>query len=114
MNNHIINLGSLSKKEFLISMIRDHLLSYRLLQGLERIGFDTTNFNLYLAENIFALFGFGHSEDEERLFEAFLNWSKEALEIDFSITKPRDMDEFCKEIYHKLKQEKKSRKLKSR
>jgi hypothetical protein len=100
------------KKDFVLLMIRDHLLCYRLLQGLEKIGFDTTNFDLYIGDNIFTLLGFGNSTEEEELFEDFLNWSEKAINIDFSINDREPLDELCREIYRKLKRERKQRKLK--
>lgn len=102
------------KKDFVLLMIRDHLLCYRLLQGLEKIGFDTTNFDLYIGDNIFTLLGFGNSADEEELFEDFLSWSEKAIKIDFSATHQEPLDELCSEIYRKLKREQKLRKLKNR
>jgi len=102
------------KKDFVLSMIRDHLLSYRLLQGLEKIGFDTTNFDLYIGDNIFTLLGFGNSAEEEELFEDFLNWSEKATKMDFSVNERGPLDELCREIYRKLKREQKLRKLKKK
>lgn len=100
------------KKDFMLLMIRDHLLCYRLLQGLEKIGFDTTNFDLYIGDNIFTLLGFGNSTEEEKLFEDFLNWSEKVIKIDFSINDQESLNELCLEIYRKLKREQKLRKLK--
>lgn len=101
------------KKKFVLLMIRDHLLCYRLRQGLEKIGFDTTNFDVYIGDNIFKIFGFGDSTEEEKLFEDFLNWSEKAVKIDFSVCHQEAMDELSREIYRKLKRARKSRKLKN-
>lgn len=107
-----MKIPSPSKKDFFISMIRDHLLCYRLLQGLEKIGFDTTNFDLYIGDNIFTLFGFGSSTEEEKLFEDFLGWSEKVFQMDFSVTDREPLNELCREIYRKLKKEQKLRKQK--
>lgn len=109
-----MKIKSLPKEDFIMSMIRDHLLCYRLLQGLEKIGFDTTNFDLYIGDNIFTLIGFGSSMEEEKLFEDFLNWSEKVLRIDFSVNEQESLTELCGEIYRKLKREQKLRKLKNR
>lgn len=101
-------------KVFIMSMIRDHLLSYRLLQGLEKIGFDTTNFDLRISDNIFSLLGFGNSTEEEKLFENFLNWSEKVTEMEFSIDHQEALDKLCNQIYKKLKQKRKLRKSKKR
>lgn len=100
----------IKKKEFILMMIRDHLLSYRLLQGLEKTGFDTANFDLNIGENIFQLFGFGDSVEEEKLYETFLDWSEEVLEIEFSFIRRHSLDILSKSIYQKLKKEQKLRK----
>lgn len=104
----------LNKKTLITSLIRDHLVCYRLLQGLERIGLDALNFDLYLSETIFTLMGFGSSEEEEKLFEDFLSWSEKALTIPFSGNDREPLNELCSEIYRKLKIEQKLRKLKIR
>ena len=113
--SNTINLklvGIYSKKEFVLLMIRDHLLIYRLLQGLEKIGLDTIGFDLHLGENIFQLFGFGHSAEEEKLYEKFLDWSKEVQEIDLPVIRRDSLDALCRKIYKKLKKEQKLRKRK--
>ncbi|HSH65963.1 MAG TPA: hypothetical protein VLB84_09235 [Bacteroidia bacterium] len=100
------------KKAFIKSMIRDHLLSYRLLHGLEAIGFDITSFDLYLSDNIFSLLGFGDSAEEEELFQDFLQWSERILEVEFSIINQEPMEILVNEIYRRLEKEQKLRKWK--
>ncbi|MBI3519516.1 MAG: hypothetical protein HY062_09200 [Bacteroidetes bacterium] len=104
----------IKKKEFILMMIRDHLLCYRLIQGLEKIGFDTTNFDMNIGENIFQLFGFGDSVEDEKLFETFRGWSEEVLEIEFSFIRRHSLDALSRSIYQKLKKEQKLRKQKKR
>lgn len=104
-----MKVSEVKKKDFIMLMIRDHLLSYRLLQGLEKIGFDTSNFDLHLGENIFHLFGFGDSAEEEKLYEKFLGWSKEVQEIDFTLIERDSLDTLSLNIYKKLKKEQKLR-----
>lgn len=104
----------LSKKDLLLSLLRDHLVSYRLIQGLLKSGLDTLNFDLYIGETIFRLMGFGSSQNEEELFEDFLNWSEKVMNIDFlGEARVEQLNDLLDEIYIKLKKEQKLRKLKN-
>ena len=104
---------SLSEKDLLMTLLRDHLVSYRLVQGLSNIGLDPLHYNLNLGDTIFTLMGFGNSTEEEKLFEEFLNWSEKALVIEFTINEDEELNELCRNIYRKLKTEQKIRKLKN-
>lgn len=105
----------LSKKDLIMSLLRDHLVSYRLVQGLLKAGLDSLNFDLYIGETIFQLMGFGSSEKEEKLFEKFLNWSEKVMSIDFlGEDRSEPLDDLRNEIYRKLKREQKLRKLKKK
>lgn len=105
----------LSKKDLIMSLLRDHLVSYRLVQGLLKAGLDSNNFDLYIAETIFQLMGFGSSEKEEKLFEEFLNWSEKVMSIDFlGEDRSEPLNDLRDEIYRKLKREQKLRKLEKR
>lgn len=105
----------ISKKDLIMSLLRDHLVSYRLIQGLLKTGLDPLNFDLYVSETIFQLMGFGSSEEEEKLFEEFLNWSEKVMNIDFlGEDRIEPLNDLRDEIYRKLKREQKLRKLKKR
>lgn len=101
----------LPSKDLLMSLLRDHLLTYRLVQGLQRIGLDPIHFDIRLGETIFTLMGFGSSDKEERLFEKFLNWSEKVLAIDIELNDQHELDKLCKRIYKKLEQVQKQRKV---
>ena len=106
---------SLSKKDLIKSLLRDHLVSYRLIQGLLKTGLDSLNFDLRIDETLFQLMGFGSSEEEEKLFEEFLNWSEKIMSIDFSEEgRSEALNDLRDEIYRKLKREQKLRKLEKR
>lgn len=100
-------------KDLIKSLLRDHLVAYRLTEGLLRIGLDSLNFDLYLSETIFRLMGFGSSEEDEELFEEFLNWSQKVMNIDFlGEDRVEPLNDLRDEIYRKLKREQKLRRLK--
>lgn len=103
----------ITRKDLLITLLRDHLVSYRLVQGLTKIGLDPLHYNLNLGETIFTIMGFGNSAEEEKLYEEFLNWSEKALLVEFTINEYEPLDELCRDIYRKLKTERKIRKLKN-
>jgi hypothetical protein len=76
---------------------------------------DSNNFDLYMSETIFQLIGFGSSEEEEKLFEEFLNWSEKVMSIDFlGEDRVEPLNDLRDEIYRKLKSEQKLRKIKKR
>lgn len=102
---------SITKKELIMTLLKDHLVYSRLIQGLEKTGLETDHFDLYLSETIFTIMGFRGSEEDEVLFEKFITWSKEVHTINFSNDNKEALDELCKQIYRKLKTEKKYRKL---
>ncbi len=103
----------LSKKELILALLRDHLVSYRLVQGLLKTGLDSLNFDLYTGDIVFQLMGFGSSKKEEKLFEEFLNWSEKIMNIDFlGEDRVEPLNDLRDEIYRKLKSEQKLRKLK--
>lgn len=109
-----MKIRSLSKKDLIMSLLRDHLVSYRLIQGLLKTGLDSLNFDLYTGDIIFQLMGFGSSEKEEKLFEEFLNWSEKVMNIDFlGEDRCEPLNDLRDEIYRKLKKEQKLRKLKT-
>lgn len=102
----------ISKKALIKKLLRDHLVSYRLTQGLDALGLDMSNYDLYVGEIVFSLMGFGDSAEEEKLFEEFLNWSQRVLTIDFSeSTRVTALNELRDDIYWRLKRESKLRKI---
>lgn len=104
----------ISEKDLLMPLLRDHLVSYRLIEGLSNIGLDTLDYSLSLGDTIFAMMGFGSSAEDEKLFEKFLNWSEKVLVIEFTITEDKQLNDLCQDIYRKLKKQQKIRKLKTR
>lgn len=112
-NNFAMKAITIPTEDLIMSLLRDHLVSYRLVQGLLKAGLDTLNFDLYISETIFRLMGFGSSDEEEKLFEEFLNWSEKVMSIDFlSEDRVEPLNDLRDEIYRKLKREQKLRKLK--
>jgi hypothetical protein len=105
---------SITKKALIMSLLRDHLVSYRLVQGLLKTGLNPFYFDLYVSETIFQLMGFGSSKKEEKLFEEFLNWSEKVMNIDFLMEDRCELlNELRDEIYSRLKKEQKLRKVKN-
>lgn len=102
--------SALSKKDLVMSLIKDHLVSYRLIRGLEKTGLEADNFDLFIGETIFALMGFGGSDKEESLYMEFLEWSGEVSKIVFDSNHREPLHDLCREIYKKLKSEQKLRK----
>jgi len=105
-----MKIRSLSKKRLILSLIKDHLVSHRLIQGLEKLGLNALKFDLYISQTIFTLMGFNGSVEDEQLFEEFLELSDKVLTIEFSEDDPEPLNNLTKRLYKKLKAESQLRK----
>jgi hypothetical protein len=75
----------MSKEKMLLSLIKDHLIYARLINGFHAIGLDPHDFYLNLSDTIFRLAGFvGQSEHEEILFSAYLTITEKINTYDVS------------------------------
>jgi hypothetical protein len=95
-----MNLGKLNKKHLIISLIRDDLVIEKLLEGLERLGFDTLDYNLYVSDNIFKLLGFPDDDSSEDDFLHYMEERKKAVHLNIKSLKL--FDDLAKEIYWDL------------
>ncbi|MGQ0829206.1 MAG: hypothetical protein ACT4ON_12530 [Bacteroidota bacterium] len=99
-NNDLIN-----KKEFIISLIRDDLTNIRLVQGIEKLGINCSQYHLHLSEIFFSLIGFKSKEWEERAYDEYLEYSKRVLSIDI-VKHPEKLTAMANTVYDKLMEEK--------
>ncbi len=89
-------------KPVIISLIKDHLLNTRLMDGLSELGFYSDNYHLNLADSIFKLMGIKEGEDE--LFEVYLNWCSKISKTDI-FKNENTLIEYANEIYCVLSME---------
>jgi hypothetical protein len=75
----------MSNEKMLLSLIKDHLIYARLINGFHTIGLDPHDFYLNLSDTIFRLAGFvGRNEHNERLFSAYLTITEKINTYDVS------------------------------
>jgi len=95
----------LKEKNLILSLIKDDLVSTKLLEGLERLGFSVDHYCLNLSDTIFQLMKLEEKKDDDALFEYYLEIRSRVKHIE--ITESRDaLDTMAQEIYSILIQRK--------
>ncbi|MBA3704370.1 MAG: hypothetical protein H0W84_00275 [Bacteroidetes bacterium] len=87
----------MNQENLIISLIKDNLINTRLVNGLDKLGLDASNYSLNLSDTIFKLMEI----DEEELFERYLGWCEEATKRDI-FKHPELLEIYATEIYRKL------------
>lgn len=89
-------------EKIIIRLIRDHLINMKLISGLNKLGLNADDYNLYLGDTIFMLLDLETSEQSDMIFEkVFLGNSEKIIEIDFS-SNTEDLDKLSEMIYKEL------------
>jgi len=88
-------------KAIIISLIKDHLINYKLVSNLSSIGLNADDYFLQLSHTIFTLMGLNQVPASDRLFDKFMEYSRAAIDMDFS-RKDRSLDELSNLIYERL------------
>jgi hypothetical protein len=93
---------NIGEKELVISLIRDCLISFKLISGLNALGLDADHFTPFLGDAIFLLMGFKNHKHSDLIFEnIFLANAEKVRSINFS-SSTEDLDVLSKEIYEAL------------
>ena len=92
---------SRSNKNLIISLIRDNLISTKLINGLNALGMETIHFTLNLSETIFELMEFDKSDKSDKIFEYYLELLDKVNHINISTQQDR-LNELAKNIYRRL------------
>jgi hypothetical protein len=92
----------MDQKELIITLIKDHLVNTRLIQGLHSLGFYSEDYHLHLSDLIFKLIGI--SDEQEELFEVYLNWCTKISQTEI-FKNEKLLEEYANEIYQVLKGE---------
>ena len=90
----------MKKKKLIITLIKDHLIVTRLVDGLHGLGLHG-DYHIHASETIFNLMGIS---EEENLYEEFLEWCNEAARLDL-YKYPKYLDNASLSIYKLLKRE---------
>lgn len=102
MTNSSINLNVMNtKKELILSLIKDDLVNHKLLLGLDALGLRATDYYLNLGDIVFALMGFPENSDSDRVYELYLELTKKARFLNLSESQSQ-LNQLAQEIYLEL------------
>ena len=90
----------MKRKQLIITLIKDHLIVTRLVNGLNRLGLQG-DYYIHASDTVFDLLGISEEED---LYEEFLDWCNEATKLDL-YKYPKYLDNAARSIYKLLKKE---------
>lgn len=89
----------MNKKQLIVSLIRDDLVSTRLVNGLGALGLDAGHYSLHLSETILRLLGFTHHQ-LYTVFNQYLKLTQLAQHVPRN--NPAKLNQLALEIYHAL------------
>ncbi|MGZ3767823.1 MAG: hypothetical protein ACXVDZ_09945 [Bacteroidia bacterium] len=88
-------------QKLIVSLIKDHLINTKLINGLNTIGLNADDYSLHLGQTIFDLLEFENTKHSDKAFEYYLKLTKKVNKI--NITKhPKKLDELAGSIHCKL------------
>lgn len=97
MNTNIQDNSSL-----IIKLIRDCLINWKLVNGLNALGLIADDYHLYLGDTIFELMGFKGCKESDLIYEnVFLASCEKVRYISFAGTR-EELDKLSEEIYGEL------------
>ena len=94
-------MKGLNDKKLILSLIKDHLINAKLVNGLNEMGLNADNYFLNLSDTIFSLMGYEDNEEAEPIFERYMELSKRAMFIDISQSN-KALDDLALQIYIEL------------
>jgi hypothetical protein len=83
-------------KEIIITLIKDHIINTRLVNGLNALGWHSLDYHLNLSDAIFKLIGI--ADEKEELFEIYLKWCSKVSQADI-FENPRLLNAYATEMY---------------
>jgi len=90
-------------KKLILSLIKDDLINYHLITGLEALGFDASHYTLFLSETIFDLIGINGGDDieQEALYKLYLGLFKKVRKFDLTENNEQ-LEDLALEVYMAL------------
>ena len=96
------NFKNIEEKELIISLIRDNLITIKLISGLNALGLHADDYTTFLSNTIFLLMGFKNHKKGDFIFEnIYLANAEKVKHIDFS-SSTEELDVLSQEIYAEL------------
>lgn len=94
-----------NKKFLIITLIKDDLISTKLVEGLNNLGLNAMDYHLHLSETIFELMNIQHDENTEGIFEYYLAELKKAKRFNINGSQ-QAFDALALSIYNELERRK--------
>jgi hypothetical protein len=93
---------NIEEKDLTIRLIKDSLISFKLISGLNALGLNADDYTSFLGDTIFLLMDLQHHEKSDFIFESvFLTHAEKVRYIDFS-SSMEELDVLSREIYNEL------------
>lgn len=73
-----------NQKELIISLIKDNLVSMKLILGLNKLGLTADNFTLHLGDTIFKLMEFESGKSDFIFEKIFVASTERVMQVEFS------------------------------
>ena len=96
----------INNKKLILSLIKDHLINAKLINGLNEMGLNADNYFLHLSDTIFNLMEFEDNEETEQIFERYMELTGRVNFIDISKSH-NSLDDLASQIYNELSTRKK-------
>lgn len=97
-----MELKNIEERDLLISLIRDSLISFKLISGLNDLGLHADDYIPFLGDTIFLLMGFQNHEQSDLIFESVYLANAEKVKTISFLSSTEDLDALSREIYNEL------------
>lgn len=88
--------------QFIIKLIRDCLINFKLVSGLNALGINADDYHLYLGDTIFELMGFTSKDNSDLIYEnVFFANCEKIKHISFALS-TEELDVLSEAIYKEL------------
>jgi hypothetical protein len=93
---------TIEEKDLILRLIKDSLISFKLISGLNALGLNADDYTSFLGDTIFLLMGLQHHQQSDFIFESvFLTHAEKVRYIDFS-SSMEELDALSEETYAAL------------
>jgi hypothetical protein len=90
------------EKDLILRLIRDSLINYKLVSGLNAMGLNADDYHIYLSDTVFKLMGLDKRKDGDLLFEKiYLGNAQKVRQISIMYSTAA-LDQLSGEIYEEL------------
>jgi hypothetical protein len=93
---------TIGEKDLILRLIKDSLISFKLISGLNALGLNADDYTSFLGDTIFLLMDLQQHEQSDFIFESvFLTQAEKVRYIDFS-SSTEELDALSEETYTAL------------